>query len=432
MVDERTGGIAGERLPSESLTREQLIQANARLAKALGQANYANDLKSHFLASVSHELRSPMTAILGLIDVLGGEVRDADVLEKLEAMRRNGTYLVELLNDLLDLSRIEAGKLSIETEPVDLRRLIEDLRSLMNARVIERKIPLHFEDTTPLPPTFSGDRKRIRQILVNLIGNALKFTDEGEVRVVFRLEGRENPGTARIVFEVHDTGIGMTADELARIFEPYVQGNADTERLFGGSGLGLSISRLLAKKMKGEITAASTPNEGSCFAFSMPLTDAEAASALPFKELPLLDPDLDESSQVSLPRFTGRILLADDRRDVWLVGKYFLEKCGATVAIAADGKQAIDAVTRARDEGVPFSMILMDMQMPHLSGKEAVAELRRMGITTPIIALTADAMHGQREACLQMGCDDYCPKPIDGPYLMKLIASRLSPSPADR
>ncbi|NND96138.1 MAG: PAS domain S-box protein [Pirellulaceae bacterium] len=402
------------------------ITQQRRVQKELEQANAAakeaSEAKNAFLANISHELRTPMTAVLGFADILRMESDAPEYVERVDTIKRNGEYLLALLNDILDLSKIEAGKLRIDAQPINTRDVINDVQSLMNVRAAEEGIPLTFQWKSKVPEQISADQIRVRQILVNLIGNAIKFTDEGEVRVTIEVLHDSHPPKLEVA--VHDTGIGMTPQQQEQLFTPFSQPSQQHSTKFGGTGLGLSISKRLAVAMGGEIQVQSEAGAGSCFTFSLPLSEQELDS--------LVHADKDESNVVitsdddlSLPQLDARVLLADDRRDVWRIGKYFLEKCGADVLVVEDGQQAVDATMRAADEGQPFDLILMDMQMPVMTGRQAVEAIRDAGFTLPIIALTADAMAGERESCIKIGCDEYFPKPIHGVRLMNLVASLI-------
>ncbi|QDV26502.1 chemotaxis protein CheB [Aureliella helgolandensis] len=395
--------------------------------KALQEANAAslraNEAKNSFLATMSHELRTPLTAVLGFADILRSESEEPDYLEKVDTIKRNGTYLLALLNDILDLSKVEAGKMRFERQRVDIRRVMADIENLMSNRSQDAQVALQFEYATQLPAEITADEVRVRQILVNLISNALKFTEAGHVTVstVVNHDARGR----RLEISVEDTGIGITPKQMERLFQPFSQANKQTTRKFGGTGLGLSISKRLAEGMGGTILAASRLGKGSRFTLLLPLSQSDSEITSEAKA-PGSTPPHSGHVHTKYPQINSRVLLADDRRDVWQVGKYFLEKCGADVTIVENGQQAVTAVKRSVDEGTPFQLILMDMQMPVMSGREAVAVIREQGIATPIIALTADAMEGEREACIAMGCNEYFPKPIDGPRLMKMVATLIS------
>lgn len=401
------------------------MRAQQALKMANEAAKIANEAKSAFLATMSHELRTPMTAVLGFAEMLRSESSDPEYLEKVDTIKRNGTYLLALLNDILDLSKVEAGKLRFVREDINIRVVMAEVESLMQIRAREMHVPLQFEFDDHLPEKVHADAIRVRQILVNLISNALKFSDSGKVIVSAYKFTRD--GNDFLKVSVRDFGIGISEKQLAELFTPFNQAVRPTNRNMGGTGLGLSISKRLAEGIGGTIDVESELGVGSCFTLSLPLKTAEQ------KRLKNQAPTATRSIQTngnseleaSFPAIAGRILLADDRRDVWRVGKYFLEKCGADVTVVENGRQAVDAVSDAADCDDPFSLILMDMQMPVMTGHEAVKELRSKGFSLPIIALTADAMEGEREACIKMGCNEYFPKPIDGPRLMNSIAELI-------
>ena len=403
---------------NRDVTEEVRIQENLKRANL--QAEQASKAKSAFLANMSHELRTPMSAMLGFADILKLEASDPTQVEKIDTIIRNGQYLLSILNDILDLSKIEAGKFNFEQQSVSVCKLIDDARSLMSIRASGEGIPLHFDWLTEVPKQITADRIRLRQVLVNLISNALKFTDDGEVRVQTGL----NREASRLEISVVDTGIGISAEDQREIFHPFTQTAEGAAHRYGGTGLGLSISRRLVEGMGGYIALESEPGKGSRFTVSLPVSTKQLEMLIDPEERSPLTRSTSRSYN-ELPRIEQRILLADDRRDVWRVCKYFLEKCGADVTIAEDGRQAVDAMHQARQEGRPFALVIMDMQMPVMNGREAVIALRNDGFEVPIIALTADAMEGEREACLAIGCTEYFAKPINGIRLMQMIAELL-------
>ena len=406
------------------------ISDRIRVQEALELANLeaqaASEAKSAFMANMSHELRTPMTAVLGFADILSEELTEESHLDKVATIRRNGEYLLALLNDILDLSKIEAGKIEIRRQSLNTKKLLDEVQTLMELRAAEEGVPLFFEWHPEVPGTFTGDEVRVRQVLVNLIGNALKFTDDGEVRVEISMDRDSKPPMLKIA--VRDTGIGIHDSHLPELFTPFSQSGVARRRRYGGTGLGLSISKRLAEGMGGAISVESKLGEGSCFVLALPLTLEQTANRAIIEPNSQLNSHSDQP-RAPFPRFDARILLADDRRDIWRIGKYYLEKCGAKVTVVEDGLQAVEETQRALRADEPFDLILMDMQMPVMTGREAVTEIRGLGVQTPIIALTADAMEGERESCISMGCDDYFPKPIDGVKLMNLVAFHLSHRP---
>ncbi len=403
------------------------ISDRVRVQEALELANLeaqaASEAKSAFMANMSHELRTPMTAVLGFADILSEELTEESHRDKVATIRRNGEYLLALLNDILDLSKIEAGKIEIRKQTLDTKKLLDEIQTLMQLRAAEEGVPLSFEWQPEVPGQFTADEVRVRQVLVNLIGNALKFTDDGQVRVEIGMDKTSTPPMLKIA--VRDTGIGIHDSHLPELFTPFSQSGVGRRRRYGGTGLGLSISKRLAEGMGGSISVKSKLGEGSCFQLSLPLTPEQVENRANITPSSLLATNR-EQVRTPLPKFEARILLADDRRDIWRIGKYYLEKCGAKVTVVEDGLQAVEETQRALKSGAPFDLILMDMQMPVMTGREAVQEIRGLGVEAPIFALTADAMEGERESCISMGCDDYFPKPIDGLKLMNLVAFHLS------
>jgi two-component system CheB/CheR fusion protein len=401
------------------------MRAQQALKSANEAARIASEAKSSFLATMSHELRTPMTAVLGFAEMLKSESDDPEYLEKVDTIKRNGTYLLALLNDILDLSKVEAGKLQFLQENIDIRSVVAEVESLMQIRAREMKVPLRFEIADPLPAQIVADATRVRQILVNLTSNALKFSDSSEV-VVSTYSTLEN-GRTVLKISVRDSGIGISKEQLSGLFTPFNQLPRPSTRTAGGTGLGLSISKRLAEGIGASIEVESELGVGSCFTLCLPIKTSKSRQTKARSQViqRTFQPNGD-SSDNNFPSINGRVLLADDRRDVWRVGKYFLEKCGADVTIVENGKQAVEAVSEAVESSNPFSLVLMDMQMPVMTGHDAVRELRRKGFDLPIIALTADAMEGEREACIEMGCNEYFPKPIDGPRLMNSIAELIN------
>ncbi|WP_417380140.1 ATP-binding protein [Gimesia sp.] len=399
----------------------QDITARKEMEEALRdseqQASQANLAKSEFLANMSHEIRTPMAAVLGYADVLLGHLKDPDNLNCVMIMKRNGEHLLELINDILDLSRIEAGKLEVDLKETSLRELIADVQTLMQVRADEKNLMLNVKFAGKVPELIITDATRLRQILINLIGNAIKFTDHGEVRLVIRLlTDFEKP---IIEFAVQDTGIGMSEEQIQRLFKPFSQGDSSVTRAYGGSGLGLAISKRLVQMLKGQLKVKSEVGQGSVFRVRLP---AGSIKGIPLIESGILERKTDRAESVpKVHRLNCRVLVVDDRREVRHISQHFLEKAGASVTSAEDGQQGIDLALIARDAGDPFDVILMDMQMPQVDGLQAIAELRAAGLDSPIIALTADAMKGDRERCLQGGCDDYLSKPVDHAQMVEMV-----------
>ena len=325
-------------------------------------------------------------------------------------IKKNGQFLLELINDILDLSRIEADKLTLKIESCNLPKLISDIHSLMQLRASEKQLEFASRFETPIPDSVLTDPIRLRQILINLLGNAIKFTETGSVTLRVRYD-HESGALPALEFAVIDTGIGMSPEQQSRLFKPFSQGDASVTRKYGGSGLGLAISDRLAKMLNGTLSFESELGKGSTFRVRLPLENLnDALMVQPDSEAGLVDRP---EPTPELKRLDCSILVVDDRREVRHISQHFLEKSGAQVMTAEDGRQAIDAAIAARDAGKPFGLIVMDIQMPNIDGLQATARLRAEGIDIPIIALTADAMTGDRERCLRGGCDDYLAKPIE-------------------
>ncbi|TWU51244.1 PAS domain-containing hybrid sensor histidine kinase/response regulator [Rubripirellula reticaptiva] len=393
-------------------------ETERRLQQSEAAALAASRSKSEFLANMSHEIRTPMAAILGYADVLLGHLKDPDNRNCVLIMKRNGEHLLELINDILDLSRIEAGKLDVEPEACPLPQLVADIQSLMQVRAGEKKVKFEVEFEGQVPGEILTDATRLRQVLINLIGNAIKFTDEGEVTLKVKFVAEANPPL--VEFAIVDTGIGISPEQQERLFKPFSQGDSSVTRQYGGSGLGLAISQRLVQMLDGTMELESEPGEGSTFFVRLPVDSID--------EIELVRPDLvirrsePEELLSESPKLDCRVLVVDDRRDVRHISQHFLEKAGARVATAEDGQQGIDEAIAARDAGQPFDLIVMDMQMPNVDGLQATARLRSAGIELPIVALTADAMKGDRDKCLNGGCDDYLSKPIDHAKLVNMVA----------
>jgi PAS domain S-box-containing protein len=402
----------------EKANQAQKVQA-AELDTAQRAALEANRAKSAFLANMSHEIRTPMTAILGYADILAESRLSAEQQDMALTVRRNAAYLLELVNDILDLSKIEAGKLSIEGMPVCPRELIADVVALMQVRAQAKGLRLFVEALTPLPAVMRTDPLRVRQCLVNLVGNAIKFTETGEVRVTLALENAQ--GAERSLrIDVSDTGIGMTAEQLGRLFQPFAQADASTSRRFGGTGLGLTICRRLSELMGGELSVQSELGKGSVFSLRLPAPQVDEVSV----ECPPSAPREQGPAGALMARLAARILLAEDGVDNQRLISHVLRKAGAEVEIVADGAQAVQralAAASATGREPAFDLLLMDMQMPVLDGYEATRHLRLAGYEGPIVALTAHAMSDDRAKCLAAGCDDFASKPLQRDELFKIL-----------
>ena len=422
-VRDGSGNVVAVEGVAHDVTRRKRAEHQLARAKALAEA--ATRAKTEFLANMSHEIRTPMTAILGFTDILMGSVTDPGQLDAVTTIKKNGEYLVEIINGILDLSKIEAGKLEVEQVPCSPCQILSDVVSLMRVPASAKNLPLELEYDGPIPQSIRTDPTRMRQILINLISNAIKFTEVGNVRLVARLldaDGHE----ARMQFEVADSGIGMTEEQIARLFKPFQQADTSTTRRFGGTGLGLTISKRLAERLGGDITVRSNPGQGSTFTFTMAVGSPDGVPLLEHPTEAQLLSESDEPRASSHPRLDCRVLLAEDGPDNQRLIAFLLEKAGAEVTLARNGQSAHDLALAAHDAGTPFDVILMDMQMPVMDGYEATGRLRAAGYNHPIIALTAHAISTDRDKCLSAGCDDYMAKPIDREKLIPLVAEYAS------
>lgn len=384
------------------------------LQKARVAAESATAAKSQFLANMSHEIRTPMSAIIGYSDLLLDPAQTAeDRIDCVSTIRRNADHLLTLINDILDLSKIEADRMTVEKIECSPCQLVSDVASLMRVRATENNIGFQVNYESAVPATISSDPVRIRQVLINLVGNAIKFTQEGAVKVHVWAEELDGDDPT-INFRVIDSGIGMTEEQKSRLFRPFTQADYSTTRKFGGTGLGLTISKTLVNLMGGEISVSSVPGLGSCFEFSLPTGPLTNVPIIQNPSETSLESHTDEVIDVSeTASLAAKVLLAEDGIDNRRLISFHLRKAGCEVATAENGKIAFEMATAATRQGEPFDLIFMDMQMPVMDGYQSASKLREAGYRGRICALTAHAMTGDREKCISAGCDDYLTKPID-------------------
>lgn len=389
-------------------------------------AMVANQAKSEFLANMSHEIRTPMTAILGftelLLDRRNFENRELHV-ESIKTIQRNGEHLLGIIDDILDLSKIESGKLEVEAIEYSPVTILREVISLMSIRASAKGIYLEYEFASRIPISIQTDPTRMRQVILNLVSNAIKFTEIGGVRIVVQFEDGTQP---MLHFDIIDTGVGLTSEQQARLFKPFAQADTSTTRQFGGTGLGLTICRRLAEMMGGGVIIASSERGvGSCFraSFGGAKQNAELHEPKNCVEAQTTNQSLEETTTTTMLPLDGRrVLLAEDGPDNQRLLSFVLNKAGAIVTVVENGLLAIEACLAAIEKDEPYDTVLMDMQMPVLDGYKATSRLRSLGYEGSIIALTAHAMDGDEEKCRSAGCSDYSTKPINRDQLITKIA----------
>jgi len=463
-------------------------KSEEELSLAKQTAERASAAKSEFLANMSHEIRTPLTAILGYVDLIAEgcpgqcEFGSQALPESIKIVSRNAQHLMEVINNVLDLSRIESGCMTLERVARDPAKLLREVVGMMRIRAEAANLTLDLRIDSLLPPAILTDPTRLRQVLINLVANAVKFTERGGITIVARANKTPTAGQ-RLLIDVIDTGIGIEAEQLDHLFAPFHQGDSSTTRRFGGSGLGLTISKRLVELLGGSIHVVSQPGDGSRFSVELPMTVAErtervdqentgsnatqsdspadpsqgspSRKLLPLRCGPSVAPKSNAHSTAS-PSAAGnaggpassetahssnqaghspngtsnpesplaglRLLLAEDGPDNQRLISLVLKKAGAEVTVVENGALAVEQALKTVAEQSPFSVVLMDMQMPVMDGYEATAKLREEGYTRPIIALTAHALGGDRERCLHAGCDEYVSKPINRELLIATIA----------
>jgi two-component system CheB/CheR fusion protein len=411
--------LQNEQARARDLFALAIKQANLELAQAREAADSANVAKSQFLANMSHELRTPLTAILGFTDIMAGEdCTPEEQREYLEVVQQSSRSLLQLIDDILDLSKIEAGKAVVELVDCPPLRVLEEVIALMRGRASDKHLTLDVRYRYPLPQIIRSDPKRLRQILVNLLSNAIKFTQRGGVQVDVSFDAG-----SMLRFAVSDTGIGIAPDRVADLFQPFRQADSSIGRRFGGTGLGLAISMRWAEMLGGGITVESVPGQGSTFTLSIDAGSLADRALIREPPPPAQHPT---DGRCRLAALRARVLLIEDRLDNQRVTRAMLCKAGLEVDVAEDGQEGYWKALGSTTNGSPYHVILMDIQMPGLDGIQTTRKLRQDGWKGPIIALTAQAMAGDREKCLQAGCDDYLPKPIDREALLRMVAHHLT------
>ncbi|GAA80457.1 hybrid sensor histidine kinase/response regulator [Pseudoalteromonas sp. BSi20495] len=399
-------------------SRTKALEAmNSQLELAIAQAEQANQLKSRFLANMSHEIRTPLTAIMGFTEQLLHNDKIANDKQHLSTILRNSKHLLELINNILDLSKIEAEKLAVDQAPINVVQLVHDIESIIEPLAKEKQLTLNINYELPLPRTIYSDITRLKQILINVANNAVKFTEQGSVSICVHFHQKRK----MLEFVVTDTGIGMSENQIKRVFKPFEQADATTTRRFGGTGLGLCISKNLAQLLGGDVVLKSEIGKGSKFSISVSchLTGRKPALQL-LTDKSQLTPERDPLLSFATNHFDANILVAEDNPDNQLLIKLLLQTWGLEPDIASNGAQAVE-MALVND----YQLIIMDMQMPVMGGLEATRMLRHAAYDGPIIALTANVMNHDIGTYLEAGCDKALGKPIDKDALENVLVSYL-------
>ena len=420
---------------------DQLQDSVVKLTVANKAAEAAVQAKGYFLANMSHEIRTPMNAVIGFADFIGRKLMQRclpeerkQCQESVELITSSGNDLLTIINDILDFSKVESDQIEVESIPISLSETIEGIHSIMLDRLKGKdNLTLEFMDEGGVPELMLSDPTRLRQILNNLISNAIKFTETGTVTVRYGIES----GTAlaktvkqqnMLFVEVRDTGIGMTSDQLCRLFQPFTQADSTLTRRFGGTGLGLSIAKRLAVLLGGDILVTSQMDEGSVFTLRLPIREPSAEDIRNRNEKLQKRNEFRPSTSTKSIELTETkplsglaILVVEDGRVNQIVIMHQLTEAGASVTLAEDGQAAIESISTKESAGAPFDVVLMDMQMPIMDGYEATSRLRHGGYTLPIIAITAHALTGDSEKTLEVGCNAYLSKPVNREQLIRTI-----------
>jgi PAS domain S-box-containing protein len=417
------GRVGGVLISMDDITL--LEEKEKLLRQMMEEAEEANVAKSAFLSNMSHEIRTPMTAILGFTEVLkrGINLSPEDTKRHLGTISRSGQHLLELINDVLDLSKVESGAMDVERIPTTIGPLAYEVVKVLKVKADEKSIYLDLNITTPMPAHVLSDPSRLRQIMTNLVGNAIKFTEDGGVKLNISHDADEQ----LVLIAVTDSGIGMNDDQQATIFDAFTQADSSITRRFGGTGLGLSISRKLAEALGGAVEVESSPGHGSTFLIKVPTGEISDVPVLSSEEIVASFDLLDEGTDLYWEFPKAEVLVVDDAPENRELLEVLLTDLGLSVTVAEDGKEGLESAMRNE-----YSVILMDIQMPVMNGYDAVAAMRENGITYPIVALTANAMKGYEEKILASGFSHYQTKPLDIANLTQLLARLLDGKPVEK
>lgn len=419
-ANDKVGGVL---ISMDDVT--QLEEQEILLRESMKVAEEASQAKSAFLSNMSHEIRTPMTAILGFTEVMkrNNRTSESERLGYLNTIANSGQHLLELINDVLDLSKVESGAMEVEELPCDCASIAQDVVRVLQSKADEKSIKLEVQILSDFPEEIVADPSRLRQVITNLVGNAIKFTDQGAVLVQLSFIAADDPAQARIRIDVVDSGIGMNEEQQARIFEAFTQASASISRRFGGTGLGLSISRQLTEAMNGTLEVSSEEGVGSTFHVELPVAQESCTLLSPETIMAALE-RVDVPTQVTWDLPESRILVVDDGPENRQLMSVILTGLKLHVTVAENGKEGLDMAVAAM-QSEPFDLIFMDIQMPVMDGYEAVSEMRKAGVELPVVALTANAMKGFEKDILEAGFSHYMVKPIDMNLLGDLLARQL-------
>ncbi len=376
-----------------------------------------NETKSEFLSSLNREIRTPLNAIIGFCDILLDEALTNEQCDYVGTIRKSGEHVLELINDMLDFSRIEAGQMDVQEIDCSLEKLLARVESLMRSKADEKGLDFSIKKDNEVPLLIRTDPSHLTQCLINLIGNSIKFTSSGHVFVNVSLE--EVSGRPNIRFDVEDTGMGIPPEKQERVFELFTQADRDISRRFGGTGLGLAITKQLAELVGGGIVMTSEEGKGTVFSLIIPANvvvrnKSEQDGDTAWQE------SVQEESHLNHVSFRGSVLVAEDALTNQVLMKSLLSRMGLEVSLAEDGEEALEKAGNEK-----YDLIIMDMQMPKMDGYEVTRKLRSDGCSTPIVALTANAARGDDEKCINAGCTDYIAKPVYKKLLVEVLARYL-------
>ncbi|QDV51628.1 ATP-binding protein [Gimesia fumaroli] len=408
-------------------SRRELKRKDYELKVAQKVVERANQAKSEFLANMSHEIRTPMTAILGYSEILKENPGAPDNVELIEIIQNNGTHLLQVINDILDISKIEMGDFEILKVNCSPRLVLQEVVDAFQAKAAKKGLSILTQCQDSVPESIETDPVRLKQVLWNLVSNAVKFTETGRIEIEVRVFSQSKNDRV-LQFTVADTGIGIPAEKVSHIFEPFAQADSSTSRNYGGTGLGLTLSYKLVQLLGGNLSVQSTVDQGSVFCVALnvggavPLTLRRKQKHRFSLGGNSVGQDLSQQKRkTERSAYKGKVLLVDDTKEIRKLFSFMLNKMGVEVVTASNGKEAVDLINDEASQSQSFDMILMDMQMPVMNGYEATQLLRNQGNQIPIIAITAHALVSDREKCLDAGCTEYLSKPIKYEVLHEMV-----------